>query len=71
MPEDIVCKRPVPETTEFHSTYGDRPYYFCSKKCQLDFAENPIKYVDPSQTVASTEGSPVVGKDGKVRPNTV
>ncbi len=71
MAEDIVCKKQVGDDSEFQSPYGDRPYYFCSKKCQMDFAENPIKYVDKSQSVSSTEGQPLVGADGITRPNTV
>jgi len=65
MKNDIVCGRSVTETKEFKTTYGDRPYYFCSKKCEMDFAANPIRYVDKSGSVASTEGAPMLDEKGK------
>ena len=65
MKNDIVCGKPVNETSQFHTTYGDRPYYFCSDSCEMDFVSNPIRYVDKSGSVASTEGSPVIDAQGK------
>jgi YHS domain-containing protein len=71
MAKDIVCGKDVRDDTVFKTTYGDRPFYFCSKKCETDFVGNPIRYVNPSGAVASTEGSPKLSADGKPTRSTV
>jgi YHS domain-containing protein len=68
MAKDIVCGKEVSESTAIKTDYGDRPYYFCSKTCEMDFVNNPIRYVDKSQAVASTEGSPKIYPQG-VKPS--
>ena len=65
MAKDIVCGKQVDQQKAIMTTYGDRPYYFCSAKCEADFVGNPIRYTDPSGAVASTEGSPKVTSDGQ------
>lgn len=65
MEKDIVCGKDVPTSTPFKTPYGDQPYYFCSKKCELDFAGNPLRYVDKSRSVSSLEGTDVISSEGK------
>jgi Cu+-exporting ATPase len=65
MIKDIVCGKEVSESSKFTTHYGDRPFYFCSDKCERDFAGNPIRYVDPTGAVASTEGSPKLTENGE------
>ena len=65
MTKDIVCGKNVDERNAVTTEYGDRRYYFCSKKCERDFAGNPIRYVNPSGAVASTEGSSKLTAEGK------
>lgn len=69
--KDIVCGMDVSEGTLFKTTYGERPYYFCSEKCERDFAANPIRYVDKSGSIASTEGAPMINAEGKKVRSTV
>lgn len=71
MRNDIVCGREIPDRTPFHSDYGDRPYYFHSHACLMNFAENPLRYVDKSKSVSSTEGSPKQQADGEYSPSRV
>lgn len=71
MAKDIVCEKEVPESTPFKTTYGDRPYYFCSKSCEMDFVGNPLRYAEKSGAAASTEGSPKIMPGGKEKPSTV
>jgi YHS domain-containing protein len=68
MAVDIVCKRTVDEKEAIKTMYGDRDYYFCSKKCEMDFVGNPIRYVEKSQASASQEGTPTLTEDGKKKP---
>jgi YHS domain-containing protein len=65
---DIVCGKTVAKQATLMSTYGDRPYYFCSKNCQQSFGNDPIRYVDKSKSVGTTEGSPVLteNKESKI-----
>jgi YHS domain-containing protein len=65
MAKDIVCGKELDEQSAITTGYGDRPYYFCSKKCEDDFVGNPIRYVNPSGAVASTEGSPKLTERGE------
>jgi len=68
MKTDVVCGRTVDEAVAINTTYGDRHYYFCSKKCEGDFVSNPLRYVDKSRSVGSTEGAPKLSESGeKVR----
>jgi len=65
---DVVCGKSVDGSTAVTTEYGDRSYYFCSEKCEMDFVGNPIRYVDKSRSVGSTEGSPKTLASGdKVR----
>ena len=66
MKKDVVCGKDVDEASAVRTTYGDRTYYFCSNRCERDFADNPIRYVDKSRSVGSTEGSPKVMPSGSV-----
>jgi len=65
MAKDIVCEKEVNEATAFTTNYSDQPFYFCSEKCERAFVGNPIRYVNPSGAVASTEGSPKVTESGR------
>lgn len=37
MPVDPICKKIVPDTTEYISDYGGKSYYFCSPECKHKF----------------------------------
>lgn len=65
MKKDVVCGRDVDEATAARTTYGDRTYFFCSEKCETDFVSNPLRYVDKSRSVGSTEGSPKITASGE------
>lgn len=56
--KDVVCGKPVARKQELLSTYGDRPYYFCSKTCQETFVSDPLKYVALGGDAGSLEGTP-------------
>jgi YHS domain-containing protein len=65
---DEVCGKTVDEATAITTAYGDRNFYFCSKTCEMNFARNPLRYVDKSHSASSTEGAPKINEDGeKVR----
>jgi YHS domain-containing protein len=66
--KDVVCEKELSGPTEFASKYGDQMHYFCSKKCQMDFVQSPLRYEDKSRSVSSTEGSPVTDAPGVKRP---
>lgn len=65
MPKDIVCGKEVRNESAINTTYGDRIYSFCSEKCERDFSNNPLKYVNPSGAAAATEGSPKITETGE------
>lgn len=65
MEKDIVCGKTVPDTTLYRTDYGDRPYFFCSKNCEMDFAGNPLKFVDKSRSATTISGSPVITESGQ------
>lgn len=66
MDKDIVCEREVPTTTPYVTKHGDRTFYFCSKKCEMDFVGNPTKYIEKvGGAIGSTEGSPKINAQGK------
>jgi YHS domain-containing protein len=65
MKKDVVCGKMVDDNTPIATTYGDRKFSFCSKKCEYDFIGNPLRYVDKSRSVGSTEGSPRVNPKGQ------
>lgn len=65
MKTDVVCGKSVDENTPISTTYGDRAYHFCSKKCEYEFIGNPLRYVDKSRSVGSTEGSPKLSETGE------
>ena len=44
--KDPVCGMAVTAQSEHHALHEDRPYYFCSAKCQTRFAAEPTRYVD-------------------------
>ncbi len=71
MVKDIVCGKEIDEQNAVTTTYGDKPFYFCSTKCERDFIGNPIRYVDTTGAVASTEGSPTLTADGEHTPSKV
>lgn len=46
MAEDLVCGMEVDERqASFTSTYEGRTYYFCSRQCQMEFDQDPHRYV--------------------------
>jgi P-type Cu+ transporter len=49
MATDPVCGMDVDEQNAQHTAehQGTR-YYFCSRGCQLDFEEDPERYLDPA-----------------------
>lgn len=65
MKTDVVCGKTVDANTPISTTYGDRTYHFCSKKCEFEFVGNPLRYVDKSRSVGSTEGSPKLDEKGR------
>ncbi|MBV9079751.1 MAG: YHS domain-containing protein [Elusimicrobia bacterium] len=62
---DVVCGMEVDENGPHQTQYGDRTYHFCSAKCENDFVGNPLRYVDKSRSVGSTEGSPKILPSGR------
>lgn len=71
METDVVCGKTVDANTPISTTYGDRKFCFCSKKCERDFVTNPLRYVDKSRSVGSTEGSPKIDAAGHEHPSRV
>jgi YHS domain-containing protein len=65
MTKDIVCGKSIDENLSIKTTYGDRPYYFCSRKCEGEFVGNPLKFTNPSGAAASTAGSPKITASGQ------
>ena len=48
---DPVCGMLVdPHTTSHRQQHAGRPYYFCSAGCQAKFADNPAKFLAPSDS---------------------
>lgn len=68
--KDVVCGREATDT-RFGTTYGDRPFYFCSLKCEMDFAGNPMRYVETAHSASSTAGSPKILGDGLEVPSKI
>jgi len=66
MVKDIVCGKEVSPETAVTTNYGDRPYYFCSKACSMEFAGDPLKFVDKSKSISSTEGSLMISESGEL-----
>lgn len=51
--KDPVCGMDVdPSTAKFRTTFGGRPFYFCSQKCHDTFTANPERYVAAAQPPA-------------------
>ena len=46
--KDPVCGMTVTEQSDHTLTHADRPYYFCSAKCQSKFAADPLQYLAPA-----------------------
>lgn len=45
---DPVCGMQVETTTAQHTAeHGGQTYFFCARGCQLDFEEDPQRYLDP------------------------
>jgi Cu+-exporting ATPase len=42
-----------PHTTSHRQQHAGRPYYFCSAGCQAKFADNPAKFLAPSDSAPS------------------
>ena len=43
--KDPVCGMLVdPKTTQYHSTYKEKQYHFCSQGCKNQFDENPTQF---------------------------
>jgi Cu+-exporting ATPase len=49
---DPVCGMTVDPSAArdkgLHSRHQDTDYFFCGKGCELDFDEDPERYLDPS-----------------------
>jgi YHS domain-containing protein len=58
MAVDIVCGTELNEHAAIKKPYGDRPYYFCSKGCEMNFDGNPFHYLDRSPFGSSYRGVP-------------
>ncbi len=43
--KDVVCGMDVSTDSEFHISYKDEDYYFCSESCQHKFDDNPQTYL--------------------------
>ena len=51
--KDPVCGMTVdPHTAKHRHTHNGRPYYFCSARCQEQFAANPTQYLQSEPQVA-------------------
>ena len=37
MPLDPICKKNIPDNTQYISDYGGKSYYFCSPECKQKF----------------------------------
>ena len=61
--KDPVCGMAVTEQSEHHVEHADRPYYFCSAKCQAKFVAEPARYTSeadaqpPADSSAPTPGT--------------
>lgn len=52
MAVDPVCEMEVDERrTGFVTTYEGRSYYFCSRECQMEFDQDPRRYVGAMKEV--------------------
>ena len=48
-PEDPVCGMSVSEDSSHHVHYQGEDYYFCSAGCRKKFADDPAKYLHPTE----------------------
>jgi YHS domain-containing protein len=48
MARDPVCWMMVDPATAPKVEHGGETYYFCSRGCQLDFQDEPERYLDPA-----------------------
>ncbi len=57
--KDPVCGMTVNADSEYHSTYKDHDYYFCSQHCEKKFTKTPESYLNPemSQTPSCPDNS--------------
>jgi P-type Cu+ transporter len=69
MMKDIVCGMEVTPQSKFKAVHGDRDFYFCSQTCQDAFVANPLKYIEKTGVIGSTEGSPKVTESGEIIPS--
>lgn len=49
--KDPVCGMTVTEQSPHNLEHKGHPYYFCSAKCQGEFAANPLQYLVPASLV--------------------
>lgn len=50
---DPVCGMSVTPASEHHYVYNNSDYYFCCQGCQMKFAADPGKYLNPPEPAAS------------------
>jgi P-type Cu+ transporter len=59
--KDPVCGMTVTDKSPHHTAHKGRPYYFCSAKCLVKFAAEPLRYLHPAapetQAVEITPGT--------------
>ncbi|MCW8869874.1 MAG: YHS domain-containing protein [Proteobacteria bacterium] len=60
---DPVCDMRVTESSDFHVTYENQKFFFCSEICMDKFTQNPMKYSSKDccghyDTVQSPESKP-------------
>lgn len=56
MTMDPVCEMEVDQrNASYVTTYEGRSYYFCSRECQMEFDQDPRRYVGPTEEVTITE----------------
>jgi YHS domain-containing protein len=54
---DPVCGMHVDVATAQHTAeHNGKTYYFCSRGCMLDFADDPERYLDPAYEPKGMEG---------------
>ena len=44
MAKDVICGMKVKESSEFHSDFQGKKFYFCSAQCKVEFDKNPLKH---------------------------
>ncbi len=55
MLKDPVCGMPVEESSNFHSEYGGKNFYFCSSACKEKFDGEPEKYLGMAKEGAASD----------------